>query len=85
MNELIEKAVDWLSDALLGKVAASLLALALGITLLKVALRAATRYIVSWKFLQEIEAMGGSVSIAASTIELFPKTPFEVRTKDGPR
>ena len=41
--------------------------------------RRITKYLISARVLKAIDASGGAVSIASAAIELFPKTPFDIR------
>ena len=48
-----------------------------GFTHLQVAI--ITKYLISARVLKAIDASGGAVSIASAAIELFPKTPLDIR------
>jgi small-conductance mechanosensitive channel len=41
--------------------------------------RRTTKYLLSARVLKAIDASGGAISIAAAAIELFPKTPLDIR------
>ena len=41
--------------------------------------RRATKHLLSARVLKAIDASGGAVSVAAASIELFPKTPLDIR------
>lgn len=42
--------------------------------------RRITKHTLFLSILEQVEATKGAVSVASSAIELFPKTPLEIRT-----